>query len=727
MKLLSGNVSRFLILIPLLIALPFFIWIVMSQRQDLRKRASYSTEICWNRVASSGGQYQWPDSCKGVRTPDMNCAALLVPLTEDELRQYNEWVASGSAVLEQCRPSILSSRINWRTPYAFLAAEDLSILANGREFTASQASSLAVHSDPGNPDYTTLEIEWNESNTEMRLYIYFYAETIAGSNPPRRQWGVSSIRTYNGNTPGDWIFYNYRTSLGNIGSPYISPMLNLTSNEPGGLPGELKIKNLQMQAFLQEQTLTPTPPTPTPVIDCNTDADCPSGYTCRSTPPGGCPSIIVNGVEQTSSCAHRPFCYPPTSLTPTPKPGCYYQQVQCFRAPCNPILVCPSPPTPVTESYCMQFPYTQCPAPCVRRASCTMCMDIGCHAPSTPTPTPTVTATPTNTPTPTPASLSDLVIDDIILERTSPPYQSCESYKFTVKVKNIGTGYAPTSILKILLDPAQPQALDSCTHTQLFRETNSQIYDNDPVLGDVLSPGATAYIYNYFNPMESGSVTITAQADYFNVASETNETNNNMSKTFTVTRAYATPTPTPTPAPQTMTFALKLGGVTDGSAEGAKISVKFQKRDGATTQLSQPLVLHHTSNGIYEASVVLNNPMPAGTQFRLLIKGEKHIAVKFCRQVGQTAPCGDDEYITASNSLVYGADLTGIPLPPGDIYQQDGKADASDFEKIMTLMNTSCSSLTDAQKMTADLDYNGCVNVRDAFLMRQTLQTRYDE
>jgi len=28
--------------------------------------------------------------------------------------------------------------------------------------------------------------------------------------------------------------------------------------------------------------------------------------------------------------------------TPTPPPGCYYQQVQCIRAPCEPQLVCPS-------------------------------------------------------------------------------------------------------------------------------------------------------------------------------------------------------------------------------------------------------------------------------------------------------------------------------------------------------------------------------------------------
>lgn len=32
---------------------------------------------------------------------------------------------------------------------------------------------------------------------------------------------------------------------------------------------------------------------------------------------------------------------PRTPLPPTIMPGCYYQQVECIRAPCNPQLVCP--------------------------------------------------------------------------------------------------------------------------------------------------------------------------------------------------------------------------------------------------------------------------------------------------------------------------------------------------------------------------------------------------
>ncbi len=195
----------------------------------------------------------------------------------------------------------------------------------------------------------------------------------------------------------------------------------------------------------------------------------------------------------------------------------------------------------------------------------------------------------------------------------------------------------------------------------------------------------------------------------------------------------ATPSPTllltPTVAPQTMRLRVTLGGASGAAAEGATISVKFQRRNAPTLQLPVPLTLTSADNNVYEASVVLNNPMPAGTAFTLIIKGEKHIAVKFCRQAGQTGPCEDDEFITVPNPipLTYNFDLTGVPLPPGDVWPQDGKADGDDFERIMTLLNKSCDSLTAEDKLIADLDYNGCINVRDAFLMRQTLQTRYDE
>ncbi|MCX6791779.1 MAG: hypothetical protein NT149_01960 [Candidatus Gottesmanbacteria bacterium] len=63
----------------------------------------------------------------------------------------------------------------------------------------------------------------------------------------------------------------------------------------------------------------PTPP-PTPVQRCTSDKDCPTGYICSAVPPGGCPIIIVNGIEQRSACARVPQCWA-VNPTPTPTPS----------------------------------------------------------------------------------------------------------------------------------------------------------------------------------------------------------------------------------------------------------------------------------------------------------------------------------------------------------------------------------------------------------------------
>lgn len=199
--------------------------------------------------------------------------------------------------------------------------------------------------------------------------------------------------------------------------------------------------------------------------------------------------------------------------------------------------------------------------------------------------------------------------------------------------------------------------------------------------------------------------------------------------TPTLTPTPLPPTPTPTPAPQTIKFRVKLDGVTDDSAQGAAITVKFSLKDGSTVQLSQPLTLSYLNNGIYQATATLTNPFAAGTQFSVHIKGEKHVAVKFCRQVGQTGPCADTEFITEPNPipLTYEFDFTGIALPPGDLYVQDGRADQADVDKLTALLSKPRSSLTETDLLTGDLNYDGVVNGFDLNLLLKTLQTRYDE
>lgn len=75
---------------------------------------------------------------------------------------------------------------------------------------------------------------------------------------------------------------------------------------------------------------------------------------------------------QTNILPKAAYPITPPFSTPSPRPsppsGCFYQPVQCFQAPCDPIIVCPSPsPTPLA-GYCEQCndtvspntPYSRC-------------------------------------------------------------------------------------------------------------------------------------------------------------------------------------------------------------------------------------------------------------------------------------------------------------------------------------------------------------------------------
>ena len=194
----------------------------------------------------------------------------------------------------------------------------------------------------------------------------------------------------------------------------------------------------------------------------------------------------------------------------------------------------------------------------------------------------------------------------------------------------------------------------------------------------------------------------------------------------------ASPTATPVGGKQVMTFRIKFTGIADGAAGGAKMVVRFLTGDGSINQITPPLALSHTGSGIYEATMVLNdNFLPHNRQdYAIIVKSEKHLARKFCQQSGQTLVCTTNGRISVpdpnnSGALVY--DFTSLPLDPGDLYPQDGKADVDDFNKILGLMTKTCVSLSEQDKLTADLDYSGCVNVKDIFWMRKTLETRYDE
>ncbi len=411
----------------MLLALPLFVWAVLTQRIELRKRAATSepTQICWNRVTSVNNALQWPNSCKGNPRTDLVCTQILIPLTSDEVTQYNQWIALGKPYITGCETSVTS------TP----------------------------------------------------------APTITA--PP---------------TP----------------------------------------------------TVTPTP---TPFCASNT------------------PTLTITPQSQTGSAGGAK-------------------------------------------------PYT-------------------------------ITVTNTDGP-------------------------ACQSSEFALTVQAGAAGWGWSFSPSIL----------------------------------TLSPGKTA----------TTNLTVTSPSNISNgtvVPVSVSVKNARSSLAASATASY-----TVLSNPQTVTFNVKLGGVTGDSAQGAKIAVKFLTREGAILQFNQPLSLTYTGNGIYQATAVLTNPFPSGTAFTVSVKGEKHLAVRFCQQTGQDAPCAGGTYITVPDPipLTYGFDFTGRPLPPGDIYPQDGQVDQTDINRMVNLLSKPASGLTAQDLVTGDLNYDGVINGYDLFLLMQTARTqRYDE
>lgn len=196
----------------------------------------------------------------------------------------------------------------------------------------------------------------------------------------------------------------------------------------------------------------------------------------------------------------------------------------------------------------------------------------------------------------------------------------------------------------------------------------------------------------------------------------------------------ATPTLAPTASPtappvtsQTYRFKFRFAGVTDDRAGGSKVKIKFYRNvNGAITSLITPLVpVTYAGNGLYQVTRTLVSPPAPGSRYAVLIKGEKHLNRKFCLASGQLSQCGSEGSITipAPTNGVINYDFTGVALVPGDTDPQDGQANSSDYDRVRSVLGKLCSAQSDDDRFRGDLDYSGCVGVKDMFLMRQALNT----
>ncbi len=311
------------------------------------------------------------------------------------------------------------------------------------------------------------------------------------------------------------------------------------------------------------------------------------------------------------------------------------------------------------------------------------------------------------------------------LDRTPPP-TACPPYPMTLNV-------VPASKKGALYQTLRYDVIVTHNDPNCLGGVNVNLTANVPA--GWTAKFATPSFYLAPNHTYYNHVDITSNSGYggqpITINAQTVYPKNFASKTV-VYEVITLPTPPPTVRP--FEIKLKLQGVDDGSANLAKVVVRFIGNilNYSPGYTSSPLPIVYDGNGIYRLPFgVWSSNLPPANDYSLIIKGEKHSAVKFCYPTGQTQRClgGKSGHITIPSEpgAKVRLDFTGIPLDPGDLPPQDGRVDSSDFTKIKSLMSKLCSSLTDEEKYSADLDYNGCINIKDAFLIRKTLEIRYDE
>lgn len=131
-----------------------------------------------------------------------------------------------------------SNPVAWVTNNVSLTASDFWIVADGQIYLANP-NQVDVHSDPGTPTYTTLELVWSERSREMRYFIYFQADGT--------KWWSDEMRTYDGQpSPNtDWLFYYGRFFQSPYGSAFHGD-IDVSNTASDTIHGELHVHGIDL-------------------------------------------------------------------------------------------------------------------------------------------------------------------------------------------------------------------------------------------------------------------------------------------------------------------------------------------------------------------------------------------------------------------------------------------------------------------------------------------------
>ncbi|MEM8533770.1 MAG: hypothetical protein AAGF95_23200 [Chloroflexota bacterium] len=122
-----------------------------------------------------------------------------------------------------------------------LTADDFYLEADRKRYTA-QVHPILLNSYTDH-EYGKLELTWFEHGVEMRLYLYFTGNSTS--------WWVNEIRTFDGSSPGDWIYYRGVFFKSPKGQPFTGDFDISSQDMPqyrsDAVPGKLHFTNLRLE------------------------------------------------------------------------------------------------------------------------------------------------------------------------------------------------------------------------------------------------------------------------------------------------------------------------------------------------------------------------------------------------------------------------------------------------------------------------------------------------